>query len=63
MNLRPLLSSLVAFTLLGTAAAQQNEELEFNQRQAKALNAFAKKAFDKFCLSQALRALFLGGHP
>lgn len=47
MNLRPLLSSLVAFTLLGTAAAQQNEELEFNQRQAKALNAFAKKAFDK----------------
>ncbi|MFN7590342.1 MAG: CAP domain-containing protein [Planctomycetota bacterium] len=44
---RPLLSSLVAFTLLGGAAAQQNEELEFNQRQAKALNAFAKKAFDK----------------
>ena len=47
MNQRPLLSSLVAFTLLGSAAAQQNEEQEFNLRQAKALNTFAKKAFDK----------------
>lgn len=30
-----------------TAVAAQGEETKFNQRQAKALNAFAKKAFDK----------------
>lgn len=47
MTQRPLLSSLVAFTLLGSVAAQANEELEFNQRQAKALNAFAEKAKKK----------------
>lgn len=46
MSPRPFLSSLVALSLLGSIAAQ-NEEIEFNQRQAKALNAFAKKAFDK----------------
>lgn len=47
MTQRPLLSGLVAFTLLGSVAAQANEELEFNQRQAKALNAFAEKAKKK----------------
>lgn len=46
MTFRPFVSSLVAFTLLASASAQ-NEEVDFNQRQAKALNAFAKKAFDK----------------
>src|SRR5262245_28920537 len=46
MRSRPYLSSLIALTLLGSAAAQ-NEEVEFNARQAKALNAFAKKAFEK----------------
>jgi hypothetical protein len=47
MTQRPLLSSLVAFTLLGSLSAQANEEADFNQRQAKALNSFAKKALDK----------------
>lgn len=47
MTHRPFASSLVAFTLLATATAQANEEADFNQRQAKVLNAFAKRAFDK----------------
>ncbi len=46
MTRSPLLSALVALSLLGPATAH-NEELDFNQRQAKALNAFAKKALDK----------------
>src|SRR5688572_14814290 len=46
MRSRPFLHSLVALSLLASANAQ-NEEADFNQRQAKALNAFAKKAFDK----------------
>lgn len=46
MRSRSFLSSLVALSLLVSATAQ-NEEADFNQRQAKALNAFAKKAFDK----------------
>ncbi|MBX3463853.1 MAG: hypothetical protein KF830_11845 [Planctomycetes bacterium] len=46
MKHRLLPFGISALTLLATAAAQ-NEEAEFNQRQAKALNAFAKKAFDK----------------
>jgi hypothetical protein len=45
------LSAIVALTLIGSAAAgpfhQGNEEAEFNLRQAKALNAFAKKALEK----------------
>lgn len=43
---RPAVHSLVVLSLLASVAAQ-NEEAEFNLRQAKALNAFAKKAFDK----------------
>ena len=43
---RSFVSSLVALSLLAHATAQ-NEEVEFNNRQAKALNAFAKKVFDK----------------
>lgn len=43
---RPLLSTLVALSI-ASAASAQNEEAEFTQRQAKALNAFAKRAFDK----------------
>jgi len=43
---RTAVSAFVACTLLAAAGAQ-NEEADFNQRQAKALNAFAKKAFDK----------------
>lgn len=46
MSLRPFVPSFVALSLLATASAQ-NEEADFNTRQAKALNAFAKKAFDK----------------
>ena len=46
MSSRPLVSSLVAVSLLASLAAQ-NEEADFNLRQAKALNSFAKKAFDK----------------
>lgn len=46
MMQRSFVSSLVALSLLAHATAQ-NEEAEFNTRQAKALNAFAKKAFDK----------------
>ncbi|MBL8752932.1 MAG: hypothetical protein JNK15_06480, partial [Planctomycetes bacterium] len=47
MKFRPLLSSAVALSLLAALPAQQNEEAEFNARQAKALNTFAKKAFEK----------------
>ena len=47
MTLRPFLSSVVALSLLAAVPAQQNEEADFNQRQAKALNTFAKKAFEK----------------
>jgi len=43
---RTILQSLCATLVLGTATAQ-NEETEFSARQAKALNAFAKRAFDK----------------
>lgn len=43
---RPFPSGLAALVLVAAAAAQ-NEEVEFNLRQAKALNTFAKKAFDK----------------
>jgi hypothetical protein len=39
--------SVVCILSLGTFAAAQNEEVEFSARQAKTLNAFAKKAFDK----------------
>ncbi len=46
MTHRTAVSAFVACTLLAVASAQ-NEEAEFNQRQAKALNSFAKKAFDK----------------
>jgi hypothetical protein len=46
MNLRTFAPSIAALTLVAAVAAQ-NEEADFNQRQAKALNAFAKKAFDK----------------
>ena len=43
---RALLLSLFALATAATVAAQ-GEEAQFNQRQAKALNAYAKKAFDK----------------
>jgi hypothetical protein len=43
---RLLLHSLLAF-FVAAAATAQSDEAAFNQRQAKALNAFAKKAFDK----------------
>src|SRR5688572_33275704 len=43
---RPLVTAVAVLVALGSATAQ-NEEVDFNQRQAKALNAFAKKAFDK----------------
>ncbi|MBL9078314.1 MAG: hypothetical protein JNL08_12465 [Planctomycetes bacterium] len=46
MKHRPFLSGICVLSLLATAAAQ-DDEAEFHQRQAKALNAFAKKAFDK----------------
>ncbi|MCB9876089.1 MAG: hypothetical protein H6835_00675 [Planctomycetes bacterium] len=46
MSQRPLLISLLAATL-ATGAIAQNEEAQFNERQAKAVNAYAKKAFDK----------------
>lgn len=46
MTHRTAVSALAACVLLA-AAPCQNEEADFNQRQAKALNAFAKKAFDK----------------
>jgi hypothetical protein len=41
-----LFVAAAALSLLATATAQ-NEEADFNLKQAKALNAFAKKAFDK----------------
>ncbi|MFN3244733.1 MAG: CAP domain-containing protein [Planctomycetota bacterium] len=43
---RALLLSLFALATTAMVAAQ-SEEAQFNQRQAKALNAYAKKAFDK----------------
>ncbi|MCR9248441.1 MAG: CAP domain-containing protein [bacterium] len=43
---RLLLTFLCAFTVTA-AAIGQNDEAAFNQRQAKALNTFAKKAFKK----------------
>src|SRR5262245_34191310 len=39
--------SVLCVVSLGALAAAQNEEVEFSTRQAKTLNAFAKKAFDK----------------
>lgn len=46
MKHRTFLSGICVLTLAAAAAAQ-NDEAEFNARQAKALNAYAKKAFDK----------------
>ena len=46
MTFRQLLPTLCALSLVAHATAQSDEQ-EFNQRQAKALNAFAKRAFDK----------------
>ena len=43
---RTLLSALLVSVPFVSATAQ-NEEVEFSARQAKALNTFAKKAFDK----------------
>ena len=46
MTYRSFLSTLCALSLVAHATGQ-NDEADFNQRQAKVLNAFAKKAFDK----------------
>ncbi len=46
MNLRPILPVLCALAAAAPGLAQ-NDDADFNQRQAKALNAFAKKAFEK----------------
>lgn len=46
MTHRRLLSTLCALTLTAVAVGQ-NDDAAFDERQAKALNAFAKKAFDK----------------
>lgn len=46
MKHRPFLSGICALAFLATATAQ-DDEADFQQRQAKALNAYAKKAFDK----------------
>ncbi|HEX6810489.1 MAG TPA: CAP domain-containing protein [Planctomycetota bacterium] len=43
---RPFPTALCVLSLAAASAAQ-NEEVEFSTRQAKTLNAFAKKAFDK----------------
>ena len=43
---RSLLTTLCALTFAALAAGQ-NDDRAFDQRQAKALNSFAKKAFDK----------------
>ncbi|MAD34903.1 MAG: hypothetical protein CMJ88_14255, partial [Planctomycetes bacterium] len=43
---RALLLSLFALATTAPVSAQ-GEEVQFNQRQAKALNAYAKKAFSK----------------
>jgi len=43
---RALLLSL-SVAILSSVGLAQGEEAQFNQRQAKALNAYAKKAFDK----------------
>lgn len=48
MTFRSFVPSLLTVSLLSlSTATAQNEEADFNARQAKALNAFAKKAFDK----------------
>jgi uncharacterized protein YkwD len=46
MKHRPFLSVICVLAFLATAKAQ-DDEADFNQRQAKALNAFAEKAFKK----------------
>lgn len=46
MNLRSIPVSLLALHL-ATVGIAQNDEADFNQRQVKLLNAFAKKAFEK----------------
>ncbi|MEO6593784.1 MAG: CAP domain-containing protein [Planctomycetota bacterium] len=46
MTQRPLLSAFCALALLAHTNAQ-DDEADFNQRQAKSLNAFAEKAFKK----------------
>lgn len=46
MKKRPILFALCALAF-ATHATAQNDEADFNARQAKLLNAFAKKAFDK----------------
>ncbi len=46
MTFRQFIPTLVAVSLAALATAQ-NDESDFNQRQAKTLNAFAKKSFDK----------------
>lgn len=47
MRRSPLHGFLPALLLLTSAAVGQNDEADFQQRQAKLMNAFAKKAFDK----------------
>jgi hypothetical protein len=39
--------SLFCVMALAAAVTAQNDDAEFNQRQAKTLNSFAKKAYDK----------------
>jgi hypothetical protein len=46
MTQRTSLTSLALLALCATTVAQ-NDEADFNQRQAKLLNTFAKKAFEK----------------
>ena len=46
MNRSALIVSLLALATTAPVLAQ-GEEVQFNQRQAKALNAYAKKAFSK----------------
>jgi uncharacterized protein YkwD len=46
MKHRTFLSGICLLTFLATATAQ-DDEADFNQRQAKALNSFAEKAFKK----------------
>ena len=41
------IQSVLCVLSLGALAAAQNEDVEFSARQAKTLNGFAKKAFDK----------------
>lgn len=47
MMQRVLLLSLFALATALTPLRAQNEEAQFNERQAKELNSFAEKAFDK----------------